>query len=219
MKSVTKTDAAFEELRQAIYSGEFKSGQSLPITQLQDRLGLSPTPIREALRLLQAAGLVTHQPHHGMIVRTTSVAQDERIFEIRLELEPLAAARAAENATPQQLSEIRSHREKMVELAKGPIGNRARLESLRTTQLAMMQSIHAAANSAPLLDFIERLWSSLPSGRPWCQWEDLVADQNTLVDAILDGNSARARREMKRYLTNARRIELEVADRMTPVDP
>jgi len=145
MKAVTKTDAAFEELRREIYSGELKTGQPLLVRELTERLGLSPTPIREALRLLQAAGLVTHQPHHMMVVRTASVAQDEDIFALRLELEPLAAAKAAERATAAERLSIGEHRDRMVELAAAPVGDQRHLEELRSAQLNMMRSIHGAA--------------------------------------------------------------------------
>jgi len=67
-----------------------------------------------------------------------------------------------------------------------------------------------------LLEFIDCLWSSLPAGRPWCQWEELVDDQSALVDAILEADPDQAARRMRRYLGNARKIELQVADKMGP---
>lgn len=216
MKAVTKTDAAFEELRREIYAGELKTGQPLLVRELTERLGLSPTPIREALRLLQAAGLVTHQPHHMMVVRTASVAQDEDIFALRQELEPLAAAKAAERASAAERHSIGEHRDRMVELAAAPVGDQRHLEELRAAQLNMMRSIHGAAASPLLLEFIDRLWSSLPAGRPWCQWEELVEDQSALVDAILEADPDQAAQRMRRYLGNARKIELQVADKMGP---
>lgn len=216
MKAVTKTDAVFEELRREIYAGELKTGQPLLVRDLTERLGFSPTPIREALRLLQAAGLVTHQPHHMMVVRTAPVAQDEDIFALRLELEPLAAAKAAERATAAQRLSIGGHRDRMLKLAAAPVGDQRHLEELRSTQLDMMHSIHEAAASPLLLEFIDRLWSSLPAGRPWCQWEELVDDQSDLVDAILEADSDQAARRMSRYLSNARKVELQVANKMSP---
>jgi DNA-binding GntR family transcriptional regulator len=216
MKAVTKTDAVFEELRREIYAGELKTGQPLLVRDLTERLGFSPTPIREALRLLQAAGLVTHQQHHMMVVRTASVAQDEDIFALRLELEPLAAAKAAERATAAQRLSIGRHRDRMLKLAAAPVGDQRHLEELRSTQLDMMHSIHEAAASPLLLEFIDRLWSSLPAGRPWCQWEELVDDQSDLVDAILEADSDQAAQRMSRYLSNARKVELQVANKMSP---
>lgn len=219
MKSVTKTYAAFEELRQAIYSGDLKPGQPLRVGELADRLGLSPTPVREALRLLQAAGLVLHQPHRGMVVRTASVAQDKDIYGTRLELEPLAAEKAAIRATPEQLAEISRSRDRMLSLARTELSTKRRVEQLREAQVAMMRAIHAASNSALLVGFIERLWAGLPEGRPWCQWEDLVDDQIALVDAIVNRQAATAKTAMRRYLTDARAIETRVASQMAQAAP
>src|SRR5215210_986368 len=89
--SMTKTQAAFHRIRAAIEDGRLKPGDRLRATALQEELDMSPTPIREALRLLQAQGLVEHRPHHGMVVAEYPVEETEEVYRLREVLEPMAA--------------------------------------------------------------------------------------------------------------------------------
>src|SRR5215210_8838164 len=104
--SMTKTQAAFHRIRAAIEDGRLKPGDRLRATALQEELDMSPTPIREALRLLQAQGLVEHRPHHGMVVAEYPVEETEEVYRLREVLEPMAAGLAAERASAEQLERI-----------------------------------------------------------------------------------------------------------------
>lgn len=88
-------DTAYESLRQMILSGEAAAGARLGEAELAETLGLSRTPVREALQRLGADGLVEVLPHRGARVVQWSRADLEEIFELRALLEPYAAARAA----------------------------------------------------------------------------------------------------------------------------
>ncbi len=85
---------AYETLREQILSGTLAPGAPLVQTTLADQLSISMTPIREALRDLATEGLVTQSPHRGAIVTVVDVADALEINEIRLKLEPAAAAEA-----------------------------------------------------------------------------------------------------------------------------
>ena len=104
--AVTKTQAAYVALRQAIETGEFPPGSRLLVSALQQRLGISPSPIREALRMLQSDGLVTSQAHLGMTVTSYAQADIEEVYRIREMLEPLAASFAAKNRTLESLERL-----------------------------------------------------------------------------------------------------------------
>jgi DNA-binding GntR family transcriptional regulator len=88
-------DAAYEELRRLILTGEAEPGSRLGEAELAETLGLSRTPVREALQRLDAEGLVEVLPHRGARVVRWSTRDLEEIFELRALLEPYAAARAA----------------------------------------------------------------------------------------------------------------------------
>jgi DNA-binding GntR family transcriptional regulator len=92
----TLADRAFAALHDAIVAGHLAPGERLPIEELGDALGMSAMPIREALRRLDAAGLVENIPHRGGRVTELSVPDLAEVYEARLALEPLAVRRAAE---------------------------------------------------------------------------------------------------------------------------
>jgi DNA-binding GntR family transcriptional regulator len=86
----TATEHVVALLREAIASGELAGGTQLPQIELAEALGVSRTPVREALRLLEAEGWITFSPHRGAVVAALSSADVREIFEIRFALEALA---------------------------------------------------------------------------------------------------------------------------------
>ncbi|MGI5325151.1 GntR family transcriptional regulator [Actinomadura nitritigenes] len=92
------TDTAYDALRRMILSGEAAAGSRLGEAELAETLGLSRTPVREALQRLGADGLVEVLPHRGARVVRWTRRDLEEIFELRSLLEPYAAARAARMA-------------------------------------------------------------------------------------------------------------------------
>ncbi|WP_067822968.1 GntR family transcriptional regulator [Actinomadura kijaniata] len=93
-------DVAYAELRRMILSGDVAAGSRLGEAELAGTLGLSRTPVREALQRLDADGLVEVLPHRGARVVRWTAADLAEIFELRGLLEPYAAARAARRGVP-----------------------------------------------------------------------------------------------------------------------
>lgn len=106
-ESGTTADAVYENLRQRIIGGKLPPGQRLRSDALATSLKVSRTPVREALRKLEAEGLVGHSPRGGLIVQELSEDDLTEIFLIREALEGLAARLAAESATPSETAELR----------------------------------------------------------------------------------------------------------------
>src|ERR671924_949328 len=92
----TMAEAALDELREAIVLGELVPGTPLRLEDLAASLGMSISPIREAVRQLEALGLAEHVPHHGAKVVALDVEELRELFSIRLALETMAVRRAAE---------------------------------------------------------------------------------------------------------------------------
>ncbi|WP_211592194.1 GntR family transcriptional regulator [Microbispora sp. H10836] len=91
----TLAEAAAAELHRMILAGELQAGSPLRLTDLAAQLDMSPMPVRDALRRLEALGLVEIVPHKGAKVRELSEADLRDTYEIRIELESLAVGRAA----------------------------------------------------------------------------------------------------------------------------
>ena len=87
----TKADIALHAIRERILSGELQPGDRVRPDALTAELEMSPTPIREALRLLQADRLVHYEPHHGIVVARLSSKEIEDIYLVRSLLEPVAS--------------------------------------------------------------------------------------------------------------------------------
>ena len=89
----SRTVAVLEAIKRAILAGELKPGHPLIETDLATVLGVSKTPVREALKTLAGAGLVTMHPYRGAVVRVVDDAQARQIYDLRLLLEPEALTR------------------------------------------------------------------------------------------------------------------------------
>ena len=89
-----RTAAVLDAIKHAILAGELRPGQSLVEAELAQRLGVSKTPVREALKTLAGAGLVTMSPYRGATVRAIDAGTARSIYDMRLLLEPEAVRRA-----------------------------------------------------------------------------------------------------------------------------
>jgi DNA-binding GntR family transcriptional regulator len=102
----TRAQAVAAGLRQAILVGEIRGGQHLRQVQVAKQFGVSTTPVREAFTILRREGLVEVDDHRGALVVTPSVERLREIYEIRIALEPMAAAAAAANLSQATLDAL-----------------------------------------------------------------------------------------------------------------
>lgn len=99
-------EIVFETLREAIIQGNLEPGERLMEIQLAEEMGVSRTPVREAIRKLELEGFVVMVPRKGAYVAGISVKDIADVFEVRAALEGLAASLAAERATAEELEEM-----------------------------------------------------------------------------------------------------------------
>lgn len=92
-------ESAYDQLLSSIREGVFRPGHRLREEDVADRLSLSRTPVREALRRLEADGIVEHRPRQGAMVRQLSHAEVVELYEMRVVLERTAAEMAAKHGT------------------------------------------------------------------------------------------------------------------------
>ena len=100
-------DVVFNTLRQAILRGELKPGERLMEIQLANKLGVSRTPIREAIRKLELEGLVLMIPRRGAEVAEITEKSLRDVLEVRGALEELAVKLACQKITDEQITELR----------------------------------------------------------------------------------------------------------------
>jgi len=97
---------AFAKLMQAIEAGTYQPGDRLREVEVADRLALSRTPIREALRRLEAENIIEHRPRVGAVIRKLGQAEVVELYEMRLVLERTAAEMAAKHAAEAEVDEL-----------------------------------------------------------------------------------------------------------------
>jgi len=115
-------EIVFESIREAIINGTLKQGERLMETQLAEELGVSRTPVREAIRKLELEGLVAMLPRKGAYVAGIMPKDAADILEIRAALEGLAAKLAAERITDEEIEELADDTAKIEEsINKGDV--------------------------------------------------------------------------------------------------
>ena len=110
---VTKAEAAYQAIRSRILTGSLKPGYAVDQRTLATSLGVSTTPLREAIRRLEAEGFLNQTAHHEIRVSELSLDELRDLYDVRIQLMPYACALAAENANGDD-------RKRVAELAEFP---------------------------------------------------------------------------------------------------
>jgi DNA-binding GntR family transcriptional regulator len=194
----TKSELALRVLRERIRSGQLEVGYRLQVEVLAAELGMSPTPIREALRLLQADRLVHYEPHRGVVVARHSPERLSDVYEMRLSLEPLATRLAIERMTTDQRDAVNAIHDDLV--AAGRSGRGKRLAQLNS---AWHLAIYDAADSAFLQEFITRLWDVFPWRTNWALEQRSAAsvvEHEHVMTAVNSGDAEAGAEAMRAHI-------------------
>lgn len=136
-------DEVHERLREAILTKQFSPGQRLNVKNISRQLGVSLTPVRGALELLAAEGLVDVRPRSGTFVATLSAAEVEESMDVRCALECLAAEKACERLSDEDVAAAR----RLLRILDKPIRNEKDGREHEDANLQLHYIlIHAAAN-------------------------------------------------------------------------
>jgi DNA-binding GntR family transcriptional regulator len=152
--SRSSASEAYDLLLTAIESGGLRPGTRLREAELADRFDLSRTPVREALKRLEAQGLVAHEPHHGAVVATLDYGQMIELYFIREILEGTAARLAAIHATATEIDVLREMIERDRTLVDDP-------RALARTNRLFHQQVRNSARNRFLAQALETLRLSL----------------------------------------------------------
>jgi DNA-binding GntR family transcriptional regulator len=195
----TLAEKAFETLHAAIVTGLLRPGARLPIEELADVLEMSPMPIREAVRRLDADGLVENIPHRGARVTELSVTDLQEVYEARLALETLAIRRAAERFNPARADTARQRLTALEQMSD----DTSAATSVAHTELHF--ALYDAADSVWLLRLIRPLWET--SERyclevPQCrQLAARVGEHQAILDSCIAHDADGAALALRHHLT------------------
>jgi DNA-binding GntR family transcriptional regulator len=200
----TKNAYAYEELRRRILSGELVQGQSISQEQLAAELGVSTTPLREALRRLDAEGLVTLESHRDARVSSLNAAEARSLFEVRERLDPLATMLAATRRTEADMTAIRTALEDLEPLRSGTSDVQALL-----VHREFHRAVYTASHNELLMSLLEGLWDKADRYRLVGLQSKPDADTDServrqehveIADAVIAGDEKTAERVMRKHV-------------------
>ncbi|HWK72057.1 MAG TPA: GntR family transcriptional regulator [Burkholderiaceae bacterium] len=196
-KSNSQAAQAYIELKQRIVSGEFGPDDRLREVELSERLGMSRTPVREALKRLEDEGLLTHQPRKGLLVTTLDQQSITQLYSLREILEGGAARFAAKHADDIEIDNMRAILD----------DSRNGADPIKSNY-DFHQAIYAASHNQFLIKAINNLIDSTAllgqstlahTGRPALAYQEHM----TLFDAIAARDADRAEQEARSHIRQA----------------
>lgn len=185
-------DLVFTTLRDEILSGKLQPNEKLNTNQLANRLGVSRTPIREALNRLISVGLVETFPHRGIYIRKLSIEEIIELYYIRAALEGIAARLAVRNLKEDEMERLRQYCDDME--AQHLVGN---YQKLLEINFLFHETIYKATNSPQLQDLLFQYYNRSKPYRTLGlelpgRYKEVFDEHRQLVAALASGDMERA---------------------------
>ena len=211
MKATTTADMVIASIREAILAGRLQPGETLVERRLAEQLGVSKTPVREALIALSAAGLVTGSPNRGCTVREPDAEEIRQAYELRGLIEPWAVARTVRQAREEAVVVARAALDEADALLaradrRGTGRTGPDLAALSVANRRFHRALYAgcgnrlvvsqldAGQDLAALGAVAVLWARRPS------WRDEHAEHHEILAAARDGAAELAERLVRRHV-------------------
>jgi DNA-binding GntR family transcriptional regulator len=206
-----------EKLERAIVRGELTAGAPLGQEAIADRFGVSRTPVREAMRILQARGLL-EQRGRSAIIRLPSPAETRDLFLVGAELEGFAAERAASRLEAPRIADLVAAHEAFAaesaafeSIPAEDVEKRATVfEAISDANEVFHDTVAEAAESPALVTAILDLRRRIPREVAWISMNhdpglllDGISDHSKVVEALSEGDARAARQQMRRHVLSS----------------
>lgn len=202
-------ELVLEAIREAIINGTLQPRERLMEIQLAEELGVSRTPIREALRKLELEGFIVMIPRKGAYVADLSIKDVSDVFEIRVALEGLAAGLAAERGTEEELEELERL---LVEKAEAIAQNN--IEALVKVDTRFHETIYTASRNERLKTIISNLREQIQRFRLTSlshpgRMEKSLEEHRAIVEALGSRDIQLAKQLAQDHIENAENVLFE----------
>jgi DNA-binding GntR family transcriptional regulator len=193
-------EEAVDRLRDRIVQGELSPGNRLNERVLCEQLGISRTPLREAIKLLATEGLVELLPNRGAVVAAIDAARLGQTLQVMGALEALAGELACRNASPDRIEEIRRlHAEMLAMHAKGDLAAYFRFNQ------AIHEQIVEASGNAVLANTYRQLNANVRRARYMAnlsqeRWDAAVTEHEEILNALAERNVQKLKRLLREHL-------------------
>lgn len=210
-------DVVFNTLRQAILTGEFAPGERLMEIALAERLGVSRTPVREAIRKLELEGLVVMIPRKGAEVARITERDLRDVLEVRCALEELAATIACDRITKEGKDDLKNALSEFKEAIDSK-----EITAIVAKDVEFHDVIFATTANDRLVQIVNNLREQIYRYRveyvkDFGYHDVLVQEHEEIVDAITKNDKERAIKTMKTHIYNQeliviKNIQAQVSD-------
>ncbi|MDD3361915.1 MAG: GntR family transcriptional regulator [Hespellia sp.] len=195
-------DVVFNTLRQAILRGELKPGERLMEIQLANKLGVSRTPIREAMRKLENEGLVLMVPRKGAEVAEITEKSLRDVLEVRRALEELCVQLACDKMTKEGIEELRKAAEEFEEVVDSED-----ITVVAAKDVAFHDIIYAATDNPKLIALLNNLREQMYRFRAEYLKRDefhpqLLKEHKQIIEGILNHRKDEAAKIMCQHIDN-----------------
>jgi len=213
---VSLTEQVTTMIRAAIVAGEMTPEEHYSAIGIAEKLGVSRTPVREALQLLEKEGIVTVAKNRGVRVNQISLEDIVEVFQVRLAIEPPAAARGVLNASDADIEALRELYGQLLEIGQTGDG-RATLEADKEFHLYLL----GLAGNSKLDSVVSELRNlvlahgqiTIPQARTS---QDLAGDRDELMQAISQRDPAAAAIAMRNHVTRTAQLLIRAVCARTP---
>lgn len=195
-------DVVFNTLRQAILRGELKPGERLMEIQLANKLGVSRTPIREAIRKLELEGLVLMIPRKGAEVAEITEKSLRDVLEVRRALEELAVQLACEKITKEEIRELERVAKEFQQVV-----NSSDITEIAEVDVCFHDIIYTATDNQKLIQLLNNLREQMYRYRVEYLKRDgvfpqLIAEHEAIIRHIENNEKEKATKVMCRHIDN-----------------
>jgi len=212
-------NVVYESLRQAILDGSLPRGERLVESELAETLNVSRMPVREAIRKLEAEGLVEHQPRKGAVVKGFSEEEILEIYAIREAMEALAAVQAVRRATDEEIRNLEKAMDEIDRLCElgEEVGASEIFEANRVFSEAVIEACHMPRliqvinTYKDYLEQFRRVTLADPSRR-----ELVRREHRQIFEAIRDRDEKRAEALTREHIRGALEAYLKGFSRPAP---
>jgi DNA-binding GntR family transcriptional regulator len=197
----TKMDMIVETLREAVLTGEFGSGERLLQDELAERFNTSSTPIREALRQLQAEGILEHSPYRGVQVAEVRMEDVREIYMVRAVMESFVTRLAVPYLNSARIAQLRALQAQMRTIVAS-----GQIKGLRKVNYEFHSLIYEAASLPYSLKIIKNLWAQSPWDALYVlpgRAEKSLDEHDRIIEAIAEQNPASAGLRVQEHIDQA----------------
>jgi DNA-binding GntR family transcriptional regulator len=204
----------YQRLRSAIVSGALEPELRLYEQRIAADLGVSRTPVREALAMLEAEELVVSIRNRGTIIRRISAEEVQETYEVRAVLEGDAARLAAEHITPEQLASLRRFDDQMHRLMRAPRRLEDEVTALGELNAEFHRTIGVASGNRVLARTMDSLLGTPLYARAYHAYSDplkraSIADHRRMIELLEAGDAEASERFWREHLYRGRDYMIE----------